>query len=278
MPELPEVETVMRGLQPALEGRRLVEVRAFRADLRKPIPADFEKRLVGAEITGLSRRAKYLLIELAGGLQLLLHLGMSGRILVVENCDAGWKPGRHDHITFLTDAGTRVVFNDARRFGLVDFIEPGMGAVHPLLAHLGPEPLSNAFSGPVLAAALAGKNTTMKAALMDQHVVAGLGNIYVSEALHRARISPRRRARNLGPRRADRLAGAIRDVLGEAIKSGGSTLKDYARPDGELGYFQHKFRVYDRAGAPCPQPACGGVISQISQAGRSTYFCSRCQR
>lgn len=276
MPELPEVETVMRGLQPALQGRRLVEARAFRADLRKPIPADFEKRLAGAEVTGLSRRAKYLLVELAGGLQLLMHLGMSGRITVVEDSDPDWRPGRHDHITFLTDAGTRIIFNDARRFGLVDFVEPDVE--HPLLAKLGPEPLSNAFGGPVLAAALAGRNINMKAALMDQRVVAGLGNIYVAEALHRAGISPRRLARNLGPQWAGRLALAIRETLEEAIKAGGSTLKDYVRPDGELGYFQHHFRVYDRAGAPCPGSACDGVISRISQAGRSTFFCGRCQR
>jgi formamidopyrimidine-DNA glycosylase len=278
MPELPEVETVLRGLQPALEGRRLVEARAFRADLRRPIPPDLEARLTGSRVTGLSRRAKYLLVELAGGLQLLLHLGMSGRIMVIEQCDAGWRPGRHDHITLLTDHGTRIVFNDARRFGLVDFIEPGAEASHPLLAGLGPEPLSNAFSGPVLAAALAGRNTSMKAALMDQRLVAGLGNIYVAEALHRAGISPRRLARNLGSRRAGRLVTAIREVLREAIQAGGSTLKDYARPDGELGYFQHHFQVYDRLGAPCPRPGCGGVIRRISQAGRSTFFCSRCQR
>ncbi len=281
MPELPEVETVLRGLRPALQGRRLVEVRAFRADLRQPIPADFEARLRGKRVERLSRRAKYLLVELAGGLQLLLHLGMSGRIMVIEGNGsegAGWRPGRHDHITFLTDAGTRIVFNDARRFGLVDFIEPDARATHPLLARLGPEPLSNAFSGPVLAAALAGRRTTMKAALMDQRLVAGLGNIYVAEALHRARISPRRLARNLGPRRAERLVRAIREVLGEAIKAGGSTLRDYARPDGELGYFQHHFQVYDRAGTPCPRRACGGVIQRISQAGRSTFFCGRCQR
>lgn len=278
MPELPEVETVMRGLRPALQGHRLTEVRAYRADLRKPIPADFEERLEGALVTGLSRRAKYLLIEFAGGLQLLLHLGMSGRIMVMENSGSDWQPGRHDHITFLTDADTRIVFNDARRFGLVDFIEPGAGATHPLLAHLGPEPLSNAFSGPVLAAALAGKSTSIKAALMDQRVVAGLGNIYVSEALYRAHISPRRLAKNLGLKRAERLAQSIREILSEAIEAGGSTLKDYAQPDGELGYFQHNFRVYDRAGAPCPGAACGGIIAQITQAGRSTYFCDRCQR
>lgn len=268
----------MRGLQPALEGHVLNEVRAYRADLRKPIPENFEQRLTGQRVTGLSRRAKYLLVALADGLQLLLHLGMSGRIMVIEDCAPDWTPGRHDHITFLTDAGVRIVFNDARRFGLVDFIEPGAGAAHPLLAHLGPEPLSNAFSGPVLAAALAGRNTTIKAALMDQRVVAGLGNIYVSEALHRARVSPRRLARNLGSVRAERLVHAIRETLSEAIQAGGSTLKDFARPDGELGYFQHSFRVYDRAGAPCPQSACDGIVTRITQAGRSTYFCGRCQR
>ena len=278
MPELPEVETVMRGLRPALEGQRLVEVRAFRPDLRKPIPVDFEARLTGKQVTGLSRRAKYLLIELAGGLQLLLHLGMSGRILVTKDSSTDWRPGRHDHITFLTDAGTRITFNDARRFGLVDFIEPGTGTEHPLLAKLGPEPLSNAFSGPVLAAALAGRNISMKAALMDQRVVAGLGNIYVAEALHRARISPRRLARNLGRARAGRLARAIREVLDEAIKAGGSTLRDYVHPDGELGYFQHNFRVYGRTGQACPRQTCCGFIARINQAGRSTFFCGHCQR
>lgn len=278
MPELPEVETVMRGLQPVLEGRTFADVRAYRADLRKPIPKNFEKRLRGQRVERLTRRAKYLLIGLADGLQLLLHLGMSGRILVSKDSNGNWRPGRHDHITFLTDAGMRVTFNDARRFGLVDFIEPDAGETHPLLAKLGPEPLSNAFSGPVLAAALAGRNISMKAALMDQHVVAGLGNIYVAEALHRARISPRRLARNLGPARAERLAGAIRETLTDAIKAGGSTLKDYLRPDGELGYFQHSFRVYDRAGAPCLRAGCGGTVARITQAGRSTFFCGRCQR
>lgn len=268
----------MRGLQPALEGHVLSEVRAYRADLRKPIPTDFEKRLTGQRVTNLKRRAKYLLVGLADGLQLLLHLGMSGRIMVIEDCDPKWKPGRHDHITFLTDAGVRIVFNDARRFGLVDFIEPDEGDAHPLLRHLGPEPLSNAFNGPALAAALAGRSVNMKAALMDQRMVAGLGNIYVSEALHRAHISPRRLAKNLGLARAERLAHAIRETLGDAIKAGGSTLKDYAQPDGELGYFQHSFRVYDRAGAPCPTPSCDGTIARITQAGRSTYFCGRCQR
>lgn len=278
MPELPEVETVMRGLRPALEGRRLVEVRAFRPDLRKPIPEGFEARLTGKQVIGLSRRAKYLLIELAGGLQLLLHLGMSGRILVTKDSSNRWRPGRHDHITFLTDERTRIVFNDSRRFGLVDFIEPGAGATHPLLAKLGPEPLSNAFSGPVLAAALAGRNISMKAALMDQRVVAGLGNIYVAEALHRARISPRRLAKNLGPARAERLVRAIRETLNEAIRAGGSTLRDYVHPDGELGYFQHNFRVYGRTGQPCPRQTCNGFITRLNQAGRSTFFCGRCQR
>lgn len=268
----------MRGLQPALEGHVLSDVRAYRADLRKPIPRGFEARLTGQQVTRLTRRAKYLLVELADGLQLLLHLGMSGRIMVIENCEPDWKPGRHDHITFLTDAGVRIVFNDARRFGLIDFVEPGDGEAHPLLAHLGPEPLSNAFNGPALAARLTGRRINMKAALMDQKVVAGLGNIYVSEALHRARISPRRLAGNLGPLRIERLVQAIRETLGDAIKAGGSTLKDYARPDGELGYFQHNFRVYDRSGAPCPTPSCDGRISRITQAGRSSYFCGRCQR
>ena len=276
MPELPEVETVRRGLVPLLEGRRLVRVEARRGDLRRAIPGDLSARLTGRRVLALRRRAKYLLCETDGGDVLLLHLGMSGRIR--SGPAAGTEPGRHDHLLFDTEDGIRLLFNDARRFGLALLLGRDTAEAHPLLAGLGPEPLGNAFQATHLLAACAGRRTSLKAALLDQRLVAGLGNIYVSEALHRAGLSPRRLAANLGPARAERLVAAIRAVLEEAIAAGGSTLRNHAQVDGELGYFQHAFRVYDRTGAPCPAPGCHGTVRRIVQSGRSTFLCPACQR
>jgi formamidopyrimidine-DNA glycosylase len=284
MPELPEVETVRLGLVPVLAGRRLARVAVNRPDLRIPFPPDFAARLKGRRVAGLVRRAKYILVRFDdGGDSLLIHLGMSGRMAVEGPglANAPRTPSPHDHVVIETDAGGRVVFNDARRFGLMTLIAPGEEASHPLLAGLGPEPLDEAFTADVLACALKGRASPIKAALLDQRVVAGLGNIYVCEALYRSGISPRRRAGTVQGARARRLHGAIRAVLAEAIKAGGSTLRDHRRPDGELGYFQHSFAVYGREGETCPScespRACGG-IRRIVQSGRSTFFCPARQR
>lgn len=277
MPELPEVETVVRGLRPILEGAVLTHVETRRADLRVPFPARFAERLTGRRVLSLARRAKYILAALDDGTQLLMHLGMSGRI-VVRNGDAGAAAGKHDHVVIVAGEGTHVVFSDPRRFGLMTLLDAGEGERHPLLSGLGPEPLGNGFSGPALAERLRGRRTPIKAALLDQRVVAGLGNIYVCEALYRAGISPRRQAYTVAGGRAERLAGAIRAVLEAAIEAGGSTLRDYVRADGELGYFQHRFAVYDREGRPCPACDCGRGIRRIVQAGRSTFFCPTRQR
>ncbi|MCX7890326.1 MAG: bifunctional DNA-formamidopyrimidine glycosylase/DNA-(apurinic or apyrimidinic site) lyase [Rhodobacteraceae bacterium] len=283
MPELPEVETVRRGLQPVLEGRRILAARVGRPDLRRPFPEGMARRLTGARVLGLTRRSKYILVALDSGETLLIHLGMSGRILVSGAALGAFHhalpaPARHDHVILDIEGGARVTFNDARRFGLMDLVPTPSADSHPLLAGLGPEPLGNGFDEAGLAARLAGRRSPVKAALLDQRIVAGLGNIYVSEALHRAGISPRRLAANVGPARAGRLVRAIRDVLAEAIAAGGSSLRDYRRTDGELGHFQHSFRVYDREGAPCPAPGCTGTIRRIVQSGRSTFFCPSCQK
>jgi formamidopyrimidine-DNA glycosylase len=281
MPELPEVETVRRGLEPHLEGRIIARAEARRPDLRWPLPPDLVQVLTGARVTGLRRRSKYILADLEDRGSLLLHLGMSGRMLI-EGASQGEfhrDPAilsRHDHVVIWNDEGTRITFNDARRFGMVDLIPEG--AAHPLLAHLGPEPLSEDFRPELLARAFAGRRAPVKAALLDQRIVAGLGNIYVSEALHRAGIDPRRQAGRIGAARLAALTGHIRDVLTEAIAAGGSSLRDHRQATGELGYFQHSFRVYDREGAPCPTPGCGGQIQRIVQSGRSSYFCARCQK
>lgn len=279
MPELPEVETVRRGLAPHLEGRIIARAEARRPDLRWSLPPDLVQVLTGARVTALRRRSKYILADLADRGSLLLHLGMSGRMLIEGESQGEFHRDpailpRHDHVVFWNDQGTRITFNDARRFGMVDLIAPG--AAHPLLAHLGPEPLSAAFTPEVLAAALAGRRTPVKAALLDQRIVAGLGNIYVSEALFRAGIDPRRLAGQLTPAEIARLVGHIRAVLTDAIAAGGSSLRDHRQATGELGYFQHSFRVYDREGAPCPN-GCGAVIARIVQSGRSSYFCPHCQ-
>lgn len=282
MPELPEVETVRRGLAPHLEGRVLARVELRRPNLRIPFPPGFCDRLTGRRVAALRRRAKYLLVHLDDGGVLIIHLGMSGRMLI----DAGPSesvpvPGKHDHVLFETDAGARVVFNDARRFGLMDLTdEAGMDA-HPMLRVLGPEPLGNGFSGPVLAERLAGRGSPVKTVLLDQAVVAGLGNIYVCESLFFAGIDPARPAASLTMAEADRLAAAIRDVLERAIAAGGSSLKDYRQASGELGYFQHQFAVYGREGEGCPGCICaaapGGGVRRMVQAGRSTFFCPRRQ-
>src|SRR6195952_5138550 len=279
MPELPEVETVMRGLQARLEGRILLRAVARRPDLRWPLPAGLAERLNGAPVVGFRRRAKYILMRLDSGWSVLIHLGMSGRMLVepVGRNDITL----HEHIELETDDGWRVGFVDPRRFGSVDLIETDREDSHRLLAGLGPEPLDDAFSVAVLATALAGKRTPIKAALLDQKIVAGLGNIYVSEALFRAAISPQRLASSVPGARASRLVPAIKQTLLDAIAAGGSSLRDYVQPEGELGYFQHAWRVYGHAGDPCPvcpgPPACPG-IRRIVQSGRSTFYCPRTQR
>jgi formamidopyrimidine-DNA glycosylase len=276
MPELPEVETVRRGLALALEGKRLSRVEVRRADLRRPFPPNFAARLLGRRLVGFERRAKYLLIGLETGESWLTHLGMSGRMLVGQ----GWpnELGAHDHVVIGAEDGTVVRFNDARRFGVMDMIAEGGIATHPLLAGLGPEPLGEDFTGPVLAARLSGKMTPIKAALLDQRVVAGIGNIYASEALFRAKLSPERLAGTVTGAKAALLVDCIKAVLSDAIAAGGSSLRDHRQTSGELGYFQHSFAVYGREGEPCPR--CGGkaAIDWIVQAGRSTFYCAKCQR
>ena len=286
MPELPEVETVRRGLAPHLEGARLTRVDQRRPDLRFPLAERFAERLTGAKVLTLGRRAKYLTAPLDTGETLVAHLGMTGRFTI----EAGGteRPGRfhnqpvetekHTHLVFETDRGARIAFNDARRFGYMDLIPTAALEAHPWFAGLGPEPLGQDFGPGTLAGAFAGRKQSVKATLLDQRVVAGLGNIYVCEALHRAGLSPERAAGTLKPADLKRLAQAIRTVLEEAIEAGGSTLRDYRHADGALGYFQHAFRVYDRADEPCPSPRCRGTVRRTVQAGRSSFFCPVCQR
>ena len=277
MPELPEVETVRRGLAPFLEGRRLTRVTVRRRDLRQPVADDFEARLTGRRIRHVARRAKYLLVHLDGEPDevLIVHLGMSGRMTLTA---ADAVLGRHDHVLLRTDGGDEIRFTDPRRFGLMTLCREADLDAHPLLARLGLDPLSNRFDGEALGAALKGRATPLKSALMDQRIVAGLGNIYVCESLYRAGLSPRRRAGSIVAGRAERLAAAIGEVLRAAIDAGGSSLRDHVRPDGELGYFQTAFAVYGRAGEPCPGCDCGGGIGRFTQAGRSTFYCARRQR
>jgi formamidopyrimidine-DNA glycosylase len=297
MPELPEVETVRRGLQPVMEGARFTKVEARRGDLRWPLPKDFVARLEGQTVAGLGRRAKYLLADLSSGDVLLMHLGMSGSFRVAreheehkgESTPGAYyhdrsKAAAHDHVVFHMSSGARISFNDPRRFGSMKLVPRAELEQEPLLRALGPEPLGNAFDAAMLARALRGKKTSLKAALSDQKIVAGLGNIYVCEALHRARLSPKRKASTLASRagapneRAQALVEAIKVVLNDAIAAGGSSLRDHRRTDGELGLFQHNFRVYDREGQRCPTPRCNGIIKRIVQTGRSTFFCPVCQR
>jgi formamidopyrimidine-DNA glycosylase len=275
MPELPEVETVRRGLALRISGRRIVRAELRRPDLRRPFPPALGERLDGALIGALGRRGKYILVELDTDGLLLLHLGMSGRITTGS---AALPAAPHDHVVLTLDDGTVIRFNDPRRFGLIDYITRGEVARHPLLSGLGPEPLEPGFDGAYLGAALASKLTPIKAALLDQRVVAGLGNIYVCEALFRAGLSPRRLAASIGRVRAERLAVAIRSVLTEAIAAGGSSLRDYVQADGALGYFQHHWAVYGREGEPCPSCNCSEGVRRIVQSGRSTFFCAKRQR
>jgi formamidopyrimidine-DNA glycosylase len=277
MPELPEVETVVRGLEQRLAGRTLRLLELFRADLRAAFPANLKAKLESRRLDRVSRRAKYILLHFAGGGVLIAHLGMSGRLVLAPSRDNGARDP-HDHVVFHFDDGTELRFNDARRFGLLDYAEEAGLALHPRLRHLGPEPLSNEFSGPVLAAALAGKQTPIKAALLDQAVVAGLGNIYVCESLYGSALSPRRLAKTVAGERAERLAAAIRDVLARAIAAGGSSLRDYVQASGELGYFQHQWAVYGKEGERCPGCDCDSGIRRITQSGRSTFFCAKRQR
>jgi formamidopyrimidine-DNA glycosylase len=275
MPELPEVETVRRGLALKMTGRRIVAAELRRPDLRRPFPPKLAERLGGAEIGALGRRGKYILIELDHDGMLLLHLGMSGR---VTTGPAGAPALPHDHVVLRLDDGTVVTLNDPRRFGTLDYLRKSEAGRHPLLAGLGPEPLGPDFDGRYLAEKLAGRMTPIKSALLDQRIVAGLGNIYVCEALYRAGISPRRLAGTIGRARAERLVAAIRAVLEEAIEAGGSSLRDYVQANGELGYFQHRWAVYGREGEPCPGCTCREGVRRIVQAGRSTFFCAKRQR
>ena len=283
MPELPEVETVRRGLAPVMEGQVIARAEVNRADLRWPFPERMAQRLTGRRIERLGRRSKYLMADLDSGETLLMHLGMSGRMTVSGDplgvfTHEHAMPEKHDHVVFHMENGARIVFNDPRRFGAMDLFPKGEADTHKLLAQLGPEPLGNAFHEDYLVAALAGKKTPIKAALLDQRLVAGLGNIYVCEALHRAGINPKREAGRLSAARVAALVPVIRDVLAEAIAAGGSSLRDYRQASGELGYFQHTFRVYDREGAACATPGCGGIVRRIVQSGRSSFYCPRCQR
>ncbi|MEX2644243.1 MAG: bifunctional DNA-formamidopyrimidine glycosylase/DNA-(apurinic or apyrimidinic site) lyase [Acetobacterales bacterium] len=276
MPELPEVETVCRGLSAVMPGRRILRADARRPDLRFPLPERFAARLAGRIVESVSRRAKYIRVFLDDGQVLVAHLGMSGRMLIGRGDPP--VPAAHEHVLIELDSGDRIAFADPRRFGFMDLIPADGLDSHPWFAQLGPEPLGNAFDAATLSAALHGRRTPIKAALLDQRVVAGLGNIYVCESLFRAAISPRRLAASVAGARAERLVPAIRDVLNEAIEAGGSTLRDHKRPTGELGYFQHSFRVYGREGEPCPGCDCGKAVQRIVQSGRSTFYCPVRQR
>lgn len=297
MPELPEVETVRRGLLPALDGATIVAAKATRPDLRFPFPPDLEARLTGSQIVSLSRRAKYLLLSTDRADTFILHLGMSGSYRV-ETASTRFTPGvfaherstarAHDHLILDVEGGqagaSQIIYNDPRRFGFVLHARTCALSAHPMIAGLGPEPTGNTLSPDILAGALSGKKTPLKAALLDQRVISGLGNIYVCEALSRAKLSPRRQAGSLVKKdgtpttRLVRLTACIRQVIAEAIEAGGSSLRDHRQTDGSMGYFQHSFRVYDREHAPCPNAPCPGTVRRIVQSGRSTFFCPTCQR
>ncbi|OOY24730.1 DNA-formamidopyrimidine glycosylase [Thioclava sediminum] len=281
MPELPEVETVRRGLVPAMEGHRIERAEVNRPDLRWPLPERMAERLQGARIDRLRRRSKYILADLDSGESLLIHLGMSGRMLVSGVTLGEFHldhpaPAKHDHVVLHMSGGGRVTFNDARRFGAMDLVLTEREQAHWLLAGLGPEPFGNDFHEDYLVEALKRRATPIKSALLDQHIVAGLGNIYVCEVLHRAGIDPRRQAKRISNLRLASLVPIIREVLTEAISAGGSSLRDHRQADGELGYFQHSFHVYDREDTPCT--TCGTPIRRIVQSGRSTFFCPSCQK
>ena len=283
MPELPEVETVRRGLAPVMEGHVIAQAEVNRPDLRWPFPPRMAERLTGQKVLRLRRRSKYILADLGSDETLLIHLGMSGRMLIsgdplgvfVHDHPA---PEKHDHVVLHMDTGARITFNDPRRFGAMDLLDTATADNHPLLAQIGPEPLGNAFSETHLVNRLKGRNTPIKAALLDQTTVAGLGNIYVCEALYRARIHPARKAARVSKQRVSDLVPIIRDVLTDAIAAGGSTLRDFKQADGELGYFQHSFDVYGRENEPCRTPGCTSTIRRIVQSGRSSFYCPTCQR
>lgn len=283
MPELPEVETVRRGLSPAMEGAVIAQAQVNRPNLRWPFPENMAARLTGARVLALRRRSKYLLADLDSGETLLVHLGMSGRMTVsgdplgqfVHDHPAAQK---HDHVVFDMTNGARITFNDPRRFGAMDLLDTATANQHKLLSVLGPEPLGNDFHEDYLVQAFKGRNTPVKSALLDQGIIAGLGNIYVCEVLFRSQVSPRRKAGQISASRVAGLVPVIRDVLTDAIKAGGSSLKDFRQADGNLGYFQHSFDVYGREGDPCKRDGCSGIIDRITQSGRSTFFCGKCQR
>jgi formamidopyrimidine-DNA glycosylase len=283
MPELPEVETVRRGLEPVMTGQVIASADVRRPDLRWPLPPRMAERLTGARVLSLRRRSKYILADLDRGETLLIHLGMSGRMLVSGAMLGQFHhdhpaPARHDHVVLDMEGGARITFNDARRFGAMDLMPTDTAEAHPLLASLGPEPMGNGFSESYLVARLKGRDTPIKSALLDQKNISGLGNIYVCEVLHRAGIHPGRSAGRVSAVRVASLVPIIREVLAEAIEAGGSSLRDYRQADGELGYFQHRFRVYDREGEACPTPGCTGTIARLVQSGRSSFHCPLCQR
>lgn len=283
MPELPEVETVRRGLLPVLEGAVIARAEVNRPDLRWPLPDRMAQRLTGKRVTALRRRSKYLLADLSGGETLLIHLGMSGRMLISGAQIGAFyhdhpAPQKHDHVVLHMDSGARITFNDARRFGAMDLMATETAEAHPLLAGLGPEPFGNDFNDAYLTGRLQGRRTPVKSALLDQRLVAGLGNIYVCEVLYRARISPLTLAGDLAESASRSLVPLIREVLSEAIEAGGSSLRDFRQANGELGYFSKHFQVYDREGEPCETPGCTGTVSRTVQSGRSSFWCPACQR
>lgn len=283
MPELPEVETVRRGLEPSMSGAVIEKAQVNRPDLRWPFPDNMAQRLTGAKVLQLRRRSKYILADLDSGETLLIHLGMSGRLTVSGDPLGQFvheHPAieKHDHVIFDMDNGARITFNDPRRFGAMDLLATEDAQNHPLLSKLGPEPLGNAFDEAYLVDRLKGRKTPIKSALLDQQIVAGLGNIYVCETLYRAGVSPRRKADNISAARIRTFVPIIRQVLSDAIAAGGSSLKDFRQADGELGYFQHSFDVYGREGDPCHTPDCDGTIARITQSGRSSFYCPQCQR
>ncbi|MDG2340875.1 MAG: bifunctional DNA-formamidopyrimidine glycosylase/DNA-(apurinic or apyrimidinic site) lyase [Paracoccaceae bacterium] len=283
MPELPEVETVRRGIAPVMEGELIANVQVNRPDLRWPFPDRMAERLKGRHVTQVRRRSKYILVDVDSGETLLIHLGMSGRILI-----SGDPQGRfvhdhpavqkHDHVVFEMRSGARITYNDPRRFGAMDLLDRAGADEHPLLRDIGPEPFGNGFAPDPFFSAIKGRNSPIKSVLLDQKTVAGLGNIYVCETLFRAGIDPQTKANKLSRKRADSLVPIIRDVLSEAIEAGGSSLKDFRQADGELGYFQHSFDVYGRENEPCRTVDCKGTIRRIVQSGRSTFLCAQCQR
>jgi formamidopyrimidine-DNA glycosylase len=294
VPELPEVETVKRGLEPALLGQRFARVELRRKDLRFPFPVGFAARLTGARVEALERRAKYILVHLDTGESLVAHLGMTGRFTVLAADGrvsepgafyhevGGFKESPHDHVLLVLENGTRIIYNDARRFGFMDVVETARRDEHKMFRGMGVEPLGNSFNAEHLAEKFVGKSAPLKAALLDQRVVAGLGNIYVSEALFRAGLSPKRKAGTLVKKssidvRMEPLVRHIKDILNEAIRAGGSTLQDFQHADGSAGSFQQRFKVYDLAGEPCPN-GCGHMIKRLVQAGRSSFYCSHCQK